>query len=64
MVGTVKAAENVILIKSAAILEQLHSIDTIVLDKTGTITSGKPRHTVHARPKKKNMVNHQNICSF
>lgn len=42
MVGTGKAAENGILIKSAAILEQLHSIDTIVLDKTGTITSGKP----------------------
>lgn len=42
MGGTGKAAENGILIKSAAILEQLHSIDTIVLDKTGTITSGKP----------------------
>ena len=42
MVGTGKAAENGILIKSAAILEQLHSIDTIVLDKTGTITLGKP----------------------
>lgn len=42
MVGTGKAAENGILIKSAATLEQLHSIDTIVLDKTGTITSGKP----------------------
>lgn len=42
MVGTGKAAENGILIKSAAVLEQLHSIDTIVLDKTGTITSGKP----------------------
>lgn len=42
MVGTGKAAENGILIKSAAVLEQLHAIDTIVLDKTGTITSGKP----------------------
>lgn len=42
MVGTGKAAENGILIKSASVLEQLHTIDTIVLDKTGTITSGKP----------------------
>ena len=42
MVGTGKAASQGILIKSAQSLETLHSIDTIVLDKTGTITSGKP----------------------
>lgn len=42
MVGTGKAAEEGILIKSAESLEQLHSINTIVLDKTGTITYGKP----------------------
>lgn len=45
MVGTGKAAEYGILIKSAASLEHLHSIDTIVLDKTGTITSGHPSVT-------------------
>lgn len=42
MVSTGKAAEYGILIKSASALEALHSINTVVLDKTGTITSGKP----------------------
>lgn len=45
MVGTGKAAEMGILIKSAESLEELHNIDTLVLDKTGTITSGKPSVT-------------------
>lgn len=42
MVGTGKAAEQGILIKSAQALELLHTVDTVVLDKTGTITSGTP----------------------
>lgn len=42
MVGTGKGAENGILIKSGEALERAHSIQTVVLDKTGTITEGKP----------------------
>ena len=42
MVGTGKGAENGILIKSAEALETLHTISAVVLDKTGTLTQGKP----------------------
>ena len=45
MVGTGKGAENGILIKSGEALESAHSIDTVVMDKTGTITEGKPSVT-------------------
>ena len=45
MVGMGKAAENGILIKSAESLENLHLTDTVILDKTGTITKGKPKVT-------------------
>lgn len=45
MVGTGKGAENGILIKSGEALEVTHNIQSVVLDKTGTITQGKPEVT-------------------
>ncbi|GAA0304020.1 Cu+-exporting ATPase [Gracilibacillus halotolerans] len=45
MVGTGRAAESGILFKGGEHLEKTHEIDTIVLDKTGTITKGKPEVT-------------------
>ena len=45
MVGTGKGTEQGILIKSAASLEMAHKIDMVVLDKTGTLTMGKPQLT-------------------
>jgi P-type Cu+ transporter len=45
IVGTGKGAEHGILIKSAETLEKAHRINTVLLDKTGTLTSGRPRVT-------------------
>ncbi len=42
MVGTGKGAEHGVLIKSGAALENTHRVDTVILDKTGTITAGSP----------------------
>lgn len=43
MVGVGKGAQNGILIKNAEALERLHEIDTVIVDKTGTLTQGNPQ---------------------
>jgi len=45
MVGTGKGAENGVLFRNAEALERLHKVGAVVLDKTGTLTEGKPRVT-------------------
>jgi len=45
MVGTGKGAENGVLFRNAESLERLHHVRTVVLDKTGTLTEGRPRVT-------------------
>ena len=45
MAGTGRAAQMGVLFKNARALENLHSVDTVVLDKTGTVTTGKPEVT-------------------
>ena len=45
MVGTGKGAENGVLFRNAEALERLGSVNAVVLDKTGTLTEGKPRVT-------------------
>ena len=45
MVGTGRGAGMGVLFKNAAALEQLHAVDTVVLDKTGTLTQGQPAVT-------------------
>ena len=56
MVGTGKGAENGILIKNAEALEKAHKIDTIILDKTGTLTKGKPEVTDIIKIKNQNIL--------
>jgi len=57
IVGVGRGAENGILIKNAESLEKLHKVNTIVVDKTGTITKGKPEVTEVTVVAKKEKLN-------
>jgi Cu+-exporting ATPase len=46
MVGVGRGARSGVLIKNAEALERMEKIDTVVIDKTGTLTEGKPKVTV------------------
>ena len=63
MVGTGKGASNGILIKSGDALETAHKVDTVVLDKTGTITVGKPEVTNVFVAKDMDKKTFINICA-
>lgn len=63
MVGTGKGAGNGILIKSGDALETAHKVDTVVLDKTGTITVGKPEVTNILVNKDMDQRSFLNICA-
>ena len=62
MVGTGKGAENGVLIRSAESLERAHAVDVVVLDKTGTITRGRPAVTsVHMRSKSPSLLTGESL---
>jgi P-type Cu2+ transporter len=61
MVGVGKGAENNILIKDAESLELAHKVNAIILDKTGTITEGKPVVTNMIWSSKENIISFKNI---
>ncbi len=64
MVATGKGAQHGILIKSGLALETAHKIDTIVLDKTGTLTKGKPEVTDIVVPGKNNPLTEEELLKY
>lgn len=62
MVGVGKGAQNGVLIKNAEALEKFHKIDTLIIDKTGTITEGKP--TVESIGSFNNGLNENEVLQY
>ena len=64
MVGTGKAAEHGILIRGGEALEQARRINTIVLDKTGTLTRGKPVGDARSSPTQRPHARQRRCCGW
>ncbi len=62
MVGVGKGAQPGVLIRNAEALEKMEKVDTLVVDKTGTLTEGRPK-VVHVEPSSRRAASRPMRCS-